>query len=196
LAITSRLKKVVFLDRDGVINRDSPDYIKNWNEFEFLPGSLAALRLLSDAGFRLIIITNQSIIGRGMVPLSVLADTHRRLKEAVAASGGRILDIFFCPHRPDEDCDCRKPKPGLIQQACRRYGIDPADSVMIGDSAKDMLCGRNAGCGTTILVRTGNGIRAEKELAELQIRPDLVAADLLDAARYLLGRANSPDDRR
>jgi len=195
VAITARLKKVVFLDRDGVINRDSPDYIKTWDEFQFLPGSLEALRLLSQAGFRLIIITNQSIIGRGMVPLRVLEETHRKLKAAVAAEGGDILDIFFCPHRPDEDCDCRKPAPGLIQQACRRYGIDPADSVMIGDSAKDMLCGRNAGCGTTILVRTGNGIQAEKELAELQIRPDLVAADLLDAARCLLGRAGSPDGR-
>jgi len=196
LAIAAQLKKVVFLDRDGVINRDSPDYIKNWNEFEFLPGSLEALRLLSQAGFHLIVITNQSMIGRGMVPLKLLEETHRKLKDAVAATGGDIFDIFFCPHRPDEACDCRKPSPGLIQQACRRYGIDPADSVMIGDSAKDVLCGRNAGCGTTILVRTGNGIRAEKELADLKLRPDLVVADLLDAARYLLGRAGSPGDRR
>ena len=196
MAIAAQLKRVVFLDRDGVINRDSPDYIKNWDEFQFLPGSLEALCLLSQAGFRLIIITNQSLIGRGMVPLTVLEETHRKLKAAVAAAGGDILDIFFCPHRPDEACDCRKPAPGLIQQACRRYGIDPADSVMIGDSVKDMLCGCNAGCGTTILVRTGNGLRAEKELAELHIRPDMVAADLLDAARYLLGRAGSPDDRR
>ncbi len=196
MAIAAQLKKVVFLDRDGVINRDSPDYIKTWDEFQFLPGSLEALRLLSQAGFRLIIITNQSIIGRGMVPLRVLEETHRKLKAAVAAAGGHILDIFFCPHRPDEACDCRKPSPGLIQQACRRYGIDPADSIMIGDSAKDVLCGHNAGCGTTILVRTGNGLRSEKELADQQILPDLVAADLLDAARYLLGRAGSPDDRR
>ena len=196
MAIAAQLKKVIFLDRDGVINRDSPDYIKNWDEFQFLPGSLDALCLLSQAGFRLIIITNQSIIGRGMVPLRVLEETHRKLKAAVAAAGGDILDIFFCPHRPDEACDCRKPAPGLIQQACRRYGIDPVDSVMIGDSVKDMLCGCNAGCGTIILVRTGNGLRAEKELAELHIRPDMVAADLLDAARYLLGRAGSPDDRR
>ncbi len=196
MAIAAQLKKVVFLDRDGVINRDSPDYIKNWNEFEFLPGSLEALRLLSQAGFHLIVITNQSMIGRGMVPLKLLEETHRKLKDAVAATGGDIFDIFFCPHRPDEACDCRKPSPGLIQQACRRYGIDPADSVMIGDSAKDVLCGRNAGCGTTILVRTGNGIRAEKELADLKLRPDLVVADLLDAARYLLGRAGSPGDRR
>ena len=196
MAIAAQLKKVVFLDRDGVINRDSPDYIKNWNEFEFLPGSLEALRLLSQAGFHLIVITNQSMIGRGMVPLKLLEETHRKLKDAVAATGGDIFDIFFCPHRPDEACDCRKPSPDLIQQACRRYGIDPADSVMIGDSAKDVLCGRNAGCGTTILVRTGNGIRAEKELADLKLRPDLVVADLLDAARYLLGRAGSPGDRR
>jgi D-glycero-D-manno-heptose 1,7-bisphosphate phosphatase len=180
--------KVVFLDRDGVINRDSPDYIKSWDEFAFLPGTLEALRLLSEAGCGLIVITNQSIINRGMVPLAVLEDTHRRMKAAVAEAGGRILDIFFCPHRPDERCDCRKPKPGLIRQACRRHGIDPAFGVMVGDSAKDILCGHNAGCGHTILVRTGNGERAEQELAGGRIRPGEVVADLLAAARSILRR--------
>ena len=186
---------MVFLDRDGVINRDSPDYIKNWDEFEFLPGSLEALRLLSEAGFHLILITNQSMIRRGMVPLDVLEHIHRQLKAAVAAAGGKLLDVFFCPHRPDENCDCRKPRPGLIQQACRQYGIDPAASVMIGDSAKDILCGRNAGCGGTILVRTGNGARAEKEISDLQVRPNFVAEDLLDAARYILRGECLPDEK-
>ncbi len=180
------IEKVIFLDRDGVINRDSPDYIKNWDEFEFLPGSLEAMRLLSEAGYCLIVITNQSIIHRGMVPPVVLEETHRRMKAAVVAAGGQIFDIFFCPHRPDENCACRKPKPGLIQQACRRYGIDPAAGVMVGDSAKDILCGRNAGCGATILVRTGNGKSAEKELADQMVCPGAVVADLLAAAHYII----------
>lgn len=181
-----RIVKVVFLDRDGVINYDSPNYIKNWDEFEFLPGSLEALRLLSEAGYGLIVITNQSMIGRGMVPPAVLDDMHQRMKAAAANAGGQIDDIFFCPHRPDERCECRKPEPGLIRQACERYGIDPAGSVMIGDSAKDILCGLNAGCASTILVHTGNGISAEKELADRKLRPGAVVDDLLEAARLIL----------
>ena len=188
----NRLDKVVFIDRDGVINRDSPDYIKSWDEFEFLPGSLEALTRLTRRGFHLILITNQSVINRGMVPLGVLEDTHRRLKAAVAAAGGRLLDIFFCPHRPDERCVCRKPEPGLIRQACRRYGIDPATATMVGDSAKDILCGQSAGCGRTILVRTGNGVAAERELAAREVQPDIVAADLLEAARWIIDQPIEP----
>ena len=179
---------VIFLDRDGVINHDSPDYIKSWAEFEFLPGSLEALRLLSRRGYRLILITNQSIINRGMVPLEVLSDIHEHMCQSVADAGGRIEAIFFCPHRPDENCACRKPKPGLIRQAVQRYGINPADAMMIGDNAKDILCGRNAGCGATMLVQTGSGPRARQELAQQQIQPDFVVPDLLHGARLILSQ--------
>ncbi|MGA9478920.1 MAG: HAD-IIIA family hydrolase, partial [Desulfobacterales bacterium] len=99
--------KVVFLDRDGVINRDSPAYIKSWAEFDFLPGSLLALRRLTVAGFTLIILSNQSAVNRGMLSLETLLDMHRRLQADVAAAGGCITDIFFCPHRPEEGCACR-----------------------------------------------------------------------------------------
>ena len=190
----AHIKKVVFLDRDGVINRDSPDYIRSWAEFEFLPGSLKALRMLSEAGYCLIVITNQSMIRRGMVPLSVLEDMHRRMKAAVIEAGGRIFDIFFCPHRPDENCDCRKPKPGMIEQACRRHGIVPAAGVMVGDNAKDILCGRNAGCAATVLVRTGNAARAEKELADRKVRPDAVVDDLLAAAHFILSQKGADEE--
>ncbi|KJS31165.1 MAG: hypothetical protein VR64_12640 [Desulfatitalea sp. BRH_c12] len=186
--------KVIFLDRDGTINRDSASYIKNWNEFEFLPGSLEALALLSRHGCALILITNQSSVGRGMVPPTVLEHTHRSMCTAVEAAGGHFLDIFVCPHRPEEACACRKPKPGLILQAQRRYNIDLANSVMIGDSARDILCGQQAGCATTILVRTGNGLSAEQTLAGQNALPDLVTTDLLEAARIILamngGRSN------
>ena len=180
------LQKVIFLDRDGVINHDSPYYIKSWAEYEFLPGSLEALAALSAAGYVLIVVTNQSIIGRGMVPLEVLEDTHRRLCRAVAQAGGRIFDIVYCPHRPDEYCGCRKPQPGMILQAQARHRIDLCRAVMIGDNAKDIECGRRAGCGATILVRTGSGKEAEKKLAEKGIRPTAVADDLLDAAGMIL----------
>ncbi len=180
------LKQVVFLDRDGVINRDSRDYIRNWDDFEFLPKSLEALNLLARQGFTVIVITNQSGVGRGLIDLSDLADIHRRLKQVVERVGGRILDFFYCPHHPDEHCTCRKPEPGLIRRACDRYDIDLPTSIMIGDSAKDIECGRNAGCGATILVQTGNGAAAQKELAGKGIHPTAVAVDLYDATQMIL----------
>ena len=178
--------KVVFLDRDGVINRDSPAYIKSWAEFDFLPGSLVALRRLTAAGFTLIILSNQSAVNRGMLSLETLLDMHRRLQADVAAAGGCIADIFFCPHRPEEGCACRKPLPGLLRQACRQHGIDPSQTIMIGDSVKDIECARNAGCAAAILVKTRNGMKALKILAHRGISIDFVAEDLADASDWIL----------
>ena len=179
------LDKFIFLDRDGVVNHDSAHYIKSWEEFEFLPGSLDGLAALTRAGYRLILITNQSIIGRGMVPLAVLQDIHHRMQQDVKAAGGRIFDIFYCPHHPDDGCNCRKPAPGMILAAGRRYAIELSSAVMIGDNVKDILCGRNAGCGATILVRTGSGQHAQKELSARGIHT-IVADDLNHAARIIL----------
>lgn len=178
--------KVIFLDRDGVINRDSPDYIKNWAEFEFLPGSLSALRLLTANGFTIIIITNQSIINRKMVPEEILDDIHTKMMATVEANGGKISGIFYCPHTPEEDCDCRKPKPGLIYQAQNAYGIDLPSTIMVGDSAKDIECAQNSGCGCTILVRTGNGIAAERALKDHHRPPDHIVSDLDEATHRII----------
>jgi len=180
------LKKIVFLDRDGVINKDSPEYIKNWNEFEFIPGSIEAIRRLTAAGFAVILITNQSGIGRGIIAPEDLADMHTKMQEKIRAHGGEICDIFFCPHCPDENCDCRKPKPGLIWHAQKKYSIDLSSAWMIGDSAKDIECAISAGCGHHILVQTGNGIAAEKILAEKGITPLYVEKNLLTAAERIL----------
>jgi D-glycero-D-manno-heptose 1,7-bisphosphate phosphatase len=180
------LEKVIFLDRDGVINYDSPDYVKSWDEFRFLPGSLEALAALTAAGYALILITNQAGVGRGLIPPAVLEDMHRRVQQAVAEKGGRVFDIIHCPHHPDENCDCRKPAPGMILQAVARHHIDTAGTIMIGDNAKDILCGQRAGCGATILVRTGNGPQALKDLSEQGLQPTAVADNLLDAANMIL----------
>ena len=112
--------RVVFLDRDGVINEDSPEYIKSWAEFRFISGSIEALRQLNANGFKAIVITNQSAVNRGLIPEPVLREMHDNMRQAVEKAGGFIADIFYCPHRPDEECACRKPKPGLIRQAQRR----------------------------------------------------------------------------
>lgn len=178
----------VFLDRDGVINVDSPDYIKSWPAFHFIPGSLEAIVRLSRAGYRVIVITNQSAVGRGMITAAELASMHDKLCQAVAAKGGRITDIFVCPHHPDDACDCRKPKSGMILAARNRYTIDLTRSVMIGDSAKDILAGKAAGCRRTVLVRTGNGAAAIASLEKEGSRPDHVAADLRQAVSWLIGQ--------
>ena len=176
----------VFLDRDGVINCDSPDYIKSWAEFRFISGSRKAIARLTRAGITVIVITNQSAVNRGMVSLETLEQMHDRMCRAVVASGGRIAEIFFCPHRPGEGCACRKPEPGLILAAQNRHGIDLSKAVMVGDSAKDIHAGRTAGCGMTVLVRTGNGIRAMQTLKETGTCPDHVAADLDQAVQWIL----------
>ena len=180
------LQKVVFLDRDGVINRDSPNYIKSWSEFEFLPGSLEAIKILTLNGFAVIVITNQSVISRNMVSAKELEYIHNRMKEVVESRGGKIKDIFFCPHLPKDGCDCRKPKPGLIYQAQKAYRIDIASSAMVGDSAKDIECAGNAGCACRILVRTGNVAETEKMLAEKQIIPDHTAENLHAASIWTI----------
>lgn len=187
---TQPLRKVVFLDRDGVINRDSPDYIKSWSEFEFLPGSLEAIRLLTLNGFATIIITNQSVVNRKMVSVKELDDMHAMLKKAVTSIGGQITDIFYCPHVPEDRCSCRKPNPELILKAKQKYRIDIPASVMVGDSAKDIECARNAGCGHAVLVKTGHGYEAEKILKQKSIFPDVIARDLLDAAGWILAHNN------
>lgn len=178
--------RVVFLDRDGVINRDSPDYIKSWQEFHFLPGSREALARLTRAGFTLILVTNQSAVARGLISRPRLGRLHQRLCCAVARKGGRIRDIFFCPHHPDARCHCRKPATGMLQQAAAKYGLDLSTTFFVGDSAKDILCARGAGCGQTILVQTGNGPAAAEALARQGQPPDYIATDLLSATEWIV----------
>ncbi len=180
-------EKVVFLDRDGVINRDSRDYITRPGEFEFLPRAREAVGTLTREGFTVIVITNQSAVNRGWMSPEVLEAIHDRMRSGCANKGGEITNIFFCPHRPDEDCPCRKPKPGLLFQARDARGVDLAASIMVGDSAKDIQCARNAGCGGAVLVKTGMEYDRQKQLLdEKGIAPDHIAPDLYDAARWIV----------
>lgn len=188
--------ETVFLDRDGVINRDSKDYIKCWEEFEFLPGSLAALARLTAAGLRVILITNQSAVNREMITRDTLADIHKHMREAIQTGGGRLDDIFVCPHRPDENCACRKPAPGMILAAARKYGLDLSRCAMVGDSSRDIGCAARAGCGRTVLVTSGINPAAEQDqLAALGLAADHVAPDLSGAVDWLLAPTRLPDPR-
>ncbi len=181
--------KTVFIDRDGVINQDSRAYIKSWSEFKFLPRSLRALKKLTQPNFQSYLITNQSAINRQMITPEKLTHIHRNMMAEIVAAGGRIDDIFFCPHLPVEGCNCRKPKPGLIYSAQKKYDIHLAGSYMIGDSAKDIACARQAGCGFALLVKTGNYATAINELSTAGIHSDYNASDLYDAVNWVIAHS-------
>ena len=176
------------MDRDGVISKDRPDYITSWKEFEFIPRSLEAIKALSENGFAPIVITNQSAVHRGLITRNSLEEIHEKMNDAITSHGGRIETIYVCPHTPEDGCNCRKPKPGLILQAQKDYHLDLSRIPMIGDDKKDIVAAREAGCGMTILVRTGKGKETERRLREEGIIVDYVADDLLDAVQWLLNK--------
>jgi D-glycero-D-manno-heptose 1,7-bisphosphate phosphatase len=146
----------VFVDRDGVINRRIPGgYVRSWEEFHFLPGARAGLRLLRDAGYLLIVITNQRGIGRGLMSEADLAAIHARMQAALSRASAVVDAIFHCPHEIAENCGCRKPRPGLLEQARRRFAIDAARSWVVGDSLSDVEAGRAAGIPGILIVPRG-----------------------------------------
>ncbi len=176
----------ILIDRDGVINSERSNYVKNWGEFEFLSGSLSALKMLSPLGIPLLIVTNQSAIGRGIVDTETINDIHRRMTQHVLESGGRIDHIFICPHHPDDQCSCRKPKPGMLLQAQSQYALDLSKSVFVGDSITDYLAAKAVGC-QSILVRTGRqGAEIDRLLAEQKAEQVPIMANLLAVATHLV----------
>jgi len=172
----------VFLDRDGTLVRD-PGYLADPEAVELLPGVAAALRSLAEAGYPLVVVSNQSGIGRGLFPASRVHEVMARLRRRLREHGVEITSIRFCPHRPDEGCACRKPKPGLLELAAEDLNLSLRRSVMIGDKRIDAAAGRNAG-GRGVLVRTGCGV--EEERAGSEPGPDRVFDDLPAAAAWWL----------
>lgn len=173
--------KLIILDRDGVINADSPDYIRSADEWEPLPGSLDAIAALTQRGYRLVVATNQSGVGRGYFDIEALHHIHRKMLDAAASHGGIIEAVFFCPHRPEDNCACRKPAPGLLEQIADRLHHGLADVPVVGDSLRDIEAARAAGA-LPVLVRTGNGSAAEAQVGDdVPVFDDLAAfaADLL-----------------
>lgn len=144
----------LFIDRDGVINEDSYAYIKSPDEWRSIPGSLEAIAYAQRAGFRIIVVSNQSGIARGLLDITTLNAIHRRLIEALARLGGRIDAFLFCPHQPEDRCQCRKPKAGLLLSAQQRLGIDLTQTTLIGDRESDVAAAKAVGA-RPILVRTG-----------------------------------------
>lgn len=173
------LPRIVVLDRDGVINRDSPDFIRSPDEWQALPGSLEAIASLSAAGIPVVVASNQSGVGRGLFSLDTLTAIHARMTAAVRDAGGELAGIFFCPHHPEEGCDCRKPRPGLLHRIERELHCSLAGQPVIGDSLRDLEAAASAGA-RPLLVRTGNGTSCEAEARRrwpgLGVHDDLAAA--------------------
>jgi len=174
------MNKAVFLDRDGTINKEV-DYLSRIEEFEFLPSAVKALVKLSKSSYKIIVITNQSGVARGYFTEVALGKIHGHMVEELKANGARVDGIYVCPHHPDENCDCRKPKTGLIRKAEKDFNLDVKNSYIVGDSTKDVQTGINAGC-KTILVKTGYG--GKDKLYD--VKPDYVVKDLLFAVENVI----------
>lgn len=170
--------KLVILDRDGVINEDSPEFIKTPDEWKPIPGSLEAIARLNEGGYRVVVATNQSGVGRGLLDMATLNAINDKMHKALAHAGGRIDAVFFCPHANDAGCACRKPKPGLLEDIARRFNVDLTDVPCIGDSLRDLQAAAQVG-GLPILVLTGKGqqtVAAGGLPARSQVRADLAEA--------------------
>jgi len=182
--------KLVILDRDGTINEDRDDYVKSPAEWVPIPGSLEAIARLNHAGWHTVVATNQSGLGRGLFDMATFNAIHVRMNRELAAFGGRIDAVFFCPHVLEDGCTCRKPLPGLLKTIGERYGVDLHETYMIGDSLRDLRAGVAAGCAPH-LVRTGKGARLDEAALRalgLEIPHAVVHADLAAFAQQLVQR--------
>ncbi|HTT03585.1 MAG TPA: D-glycero-beta-D-manno-heptose 1,7-bisphosphate 7-phosphatase [Steroidobacteraceae bacterium] len=160
----------VIVDRDGVLNRESPDggYVMQPGDFHWLPGALAGLAALHQAGIRISVATNQAGVGRGVMRLEQLQAVHERMQAEAAAAGGTLAAVLFCPHSPEEHCECRKPAAGLIRSAIADSDIAAAETLMVGDDERDLEAARRAGV-RAVLVRTGKGRAAEAQLRDIEV---------------------------
>ncbi len=175
----------IFLDRDGVINRNRLDHVKAWSEFEFLPGALAALRRLAQLKWPIVVVSNQAMIDRGLVSHAAVDEINRSMCLAIQQAGGRIDAVFYCPHRPDENCVCRKPRPGLLRKAAAQLQLDLTQSFLIGDADSDILAAQAVGC-RSILVKTGRGLAHLTLLRRQDIQSFHIADDLSSAVDWIL----------
>lgn len=173
----------IILDRDGVINYDSDYYIKSPDEWHPIPGSLEAIAWLNRAGYRVLIATNQSGIARGYYDIETLDLIHEKLMRELASVGGLVEEIFFCPHHPDENCECRKPKVGLFKQIQKKYPVNFAETFFIGDTLTDIQAAQTIGC-KPILILSEKGKKVLAQHAELASVPSF--PDLEAAVRYVL----------
>jgi len=176
------MNRAVFLDRDGTLNADSRDYIKKLDEFYLFPFTIEALKILSHCGFRLVIITNQACIAKGLTTVEKVQEIHEFITYEFQKNGITLDGIYYCPHHPDAGCDCRKPKIANLLKAAKINDIDLSESWFIGDSKQDIETGVNAGC-HTVLVKTG--VRETLDAKNWNPPPEYITENLLTAARLI-----------
>ena len=179
------LRGAIFLDRDGVLNFPPirKRYITSWEEFRFLPGVFAALRKLKSTGRKILVVSNQAGVARGLFSKSQLNGITERMLREIGAHGGRIHAVYYCTHVPERRCVCRKPKPGMALRAARRFSLNLRDSVLVGDNGTDIEMGRAAGCKTVLVL---SGVTKKKEVRRLHPAPDHIAKDLAGAIAWIL----------
>lgn len=191
------IPKLVILGRDGILNEFREDHIKAPEEWVVIPGALEAVSRLNHAGWHVVVATNQSGIGRGMIDMSAVNAVHAHMMRCLAGAGGRIDAVFFCPHTPEDLCECRKPLPGMVLDIGRRYGVDLAQVPMVGDTLRDLQAAQSAGC-QPHLVRSGRAAVLDPEqLASLtaQVPGTVVHHSLGDLATHLLAREHVRDSQ-
>ena len=178
--------KLIVLDRDGVINEDSDQYVKSPQEFVPIKGSLEAIASLNSAGYTVVVATNQSGIARGLFTLDVLEGMHQKLNDLLGKHNGRIDKIYFCPHGPEDNCDCRKPLPGMLEQILKDYPVEPGSVIAVGDSLRDLQAAKAVGM-VPVLVRTGKGVITEPEIQDsVDLRDLKIFDDLQQLVNSLL----------
>lgn len=191
------MNQAAFLDRDGVINRKAAagEYITRWEEMEILPGVAEAIGRLRRAGYRVMVITNQRCVAKGLMTGAQLESLHERLGEGLARAGAAIDDFYYCPHEEQPACGCRKPQPGMLLAAAREHGVDLQASWMVGDSEKDIVAGRRAGCRTARIAEPKIGAEVSAKIVRAKIvsanleadgQADVIAASLREAVEQIL----------
>ena len=179
------MKPAILLDRDGVIIENRSDYVRKISEVVFIPGALNAISKINKNKYLVIIVTNQSVVGRGLITLQVAEQINSFVVDKIRQNGGHIDAVLMCPHEPLANCDCRKPQPGLLLNAAKQFEIDLASSIMIGDAVTDILAGKQAKVNITALVETGRGMAQKQILAEKNIDEVHIFASLTDALSRL-----------
>jgi D-glycero-D-manno-heptose 1,7-bisphosphate phosphatase len=179
-------RPAVFLDRDGTVSEEV-GYVRNTSMFALFPWASRAIRQINESGMAAVLVTNQSAVGRGFIEHAMVDKVHAILRDEIAREGARLDGIYYCPHHPDDDCECRKPRPGLLQRAGRDLDLGLTRSFMIGDHYTDIRAGRAVGA-VTILVLTGAGAGQLEQHQAADVQPDFVVPALDDAVRLILER--------
>ena len=180
--------KYLFIDRDGVINKDpggwtEHSYVTEWEDFHFIPGTLEALKILKEKGIKVIVASNQGGVNKGVYTKEQLDKVNELMLKEIRGTGGEIEEVFYCIHRDEDNCACRKPKPGMLEAAAKKYGVELKSAYFVGDDKKDIIAGRKAGC-HTVLVLSGKSSR--ESIKDWPEKPDYIFKNLLEAVNWLI----------